>query len=86
MSAARYPGELIGHGRTPRDPQWPGRGRVAVQLVVNCEEGDECSILHGDPYSEAFLSDVLGAVPRSGQRHMNVESVVTFADQTPVVT
>ncbi len=86
MSGAPYTRNLIGYGRNPPDPQWPGRARVAVQLVVNCEEGDECSILHGDPYSEAFLSDVLGTVPRSGQRHMNVESIATFADQTPVPT
>src|SRR5262249_16887095 len=51
-----YPRDLIGYGRTPPDPRWPGNARVAVQFVLNYEEGGENSILHGDPASEAFLS------------------------------
>jgi putative urate catabolism protein len=78
MSAVPYPRDLIGYGRNPPDPQWPGRARVAVQFVVNYEEGGERSILHGDGESEAFLSDVLGAVPWPGQRHMNVESMYEY--------
>ena len=81
MSAASYPRDLIGYGRNPPDPQWPGRTRVAVQFVVNYEEGGERSILHGDPESEAFLSDVLGAVPWPGQRHMNVESMYEYGSR-----
>ena len=58
--SAEYPRDLAGYGRTPPDPRWPGGARVAVQFVVNFEEGGENSILHGDAASEAFLSDVLG--------------------------
>lgn len=77
-SFADYPRDLIGYGRTPPDPRWPGGARVAVQFVVNYEEGGENCILHGDPVSEAFLSDVLGAQPWPGQRHMNIESMFEY--------
>ena len=73
-----YPRDLVGYGRNPPDPRWPGGARVAVQFVVNYEEGGERCILHGDPESEAFLSDVLGAQPWPGQRHMNVESMYEY--------
>jgi putative urate catabolism protein len=76
-----YPRDLNGYGRTPPDPRWPARARVAVQFVVNYEEGGESSILHGDKASEAFLSDVLGAQPWSGQRHMNVESMYEYGSR-----
>ncbi len=76
-----YPRDLIGYGRTPPDPRWPGRARVAVQFVLNYEEGGENSILHGDKASEAFLSDVLGAQPWPGQRHMNVESMYEYGSR-----
>ena len=76
-----YPRDLIGYGRIPPDPRWPGRARVAVQFVLNYEEGGERSILHGDKESEAFLSDVLGAVPWPGQRHMNVESMYEYGSR-----
>ena len=69
---------MIGYGRHPPDPRWPGGARVAVQFVINYEEGGENNILHGDAASEAFLSDVLGAVPWPGQRHMNVESMYEY--------
>ncbi len=81
MSGVPYPRDLIGYGRNPPDPQWPGRARVAVQFVVNYEEGGERSILHDDPESEAFLSDVLGAAPWPGQRHMNVESMYEYGSR-----
>ena len=73
-----YPRDLIGYGRNPPDPRWLGGARIAVQFVVNYEEGGERSILHGDKESEAFLSDVLGAKPWPGQRHMNVESMYEY--------
>ncbi len=76
-----YPRDLIGYGRYPPDPRWPGRARVAVQFVINYEEGAEQSILHGDSASEAFLSDVLGAKPWVGQRHMNVESMYEYGSR-----
>ncbi|MET0719884.1 MAG: allantoinase, partial [Tardiphaga sp.] len=56
MAEAEYPRDLRGYGRNPPDPKWPGGARVAVQFVVNFEEGGENNILHGDRASEAFLS------------------------------
>lgn len=76
-----YPRDLRGYGRTPPNPNWPGRARIAVQFVVNFEEGGENNILHGDPASEAFLSDVLGAQPWPGQRHMNIESMFEYGSR-----
>src|SRR5260370_27485481 len=77
-SPTDYPRDLAGYGRNVPDPRWPGGARVALQFVVNFEEGGENSILHGDPASEAFLSDVLGAQPWRGQRHLNVESMFEY--------
>jgi putative urate catabolism protein len=79
--ADRYPRDLRGYGRTPPDPRWPGGARVAVQFVVNFEEGGENNILHGDAASEAFLSDVLGAKPWPGRRHPNVESMFEYGSR-----
>jgi putative urate catabolism protein len=76
-----YPRDLVGYGRHPPDPRWPGGARVALQFVLNYEEGGERNILHGDATSEAFLSDVLGAVPWPGQRHMNVESMYEYGSR-----
>ncbi len=84
MAAAgvsKYPRDLVGYGRDPPDPRWPGGARVAVQFVINYEEGGERNILHGDATSEAFLSDVLGAQPWPGQRHMNVESMYEYGSR-----
>jgi putative urate catabolism protein len=78
---AQYPRDLVGYGRDPPDPRWPGGARVALQFVVNYEEGGERNILHGDKESEAFLSDVLGAQPWPGQRHMNVESMYEYGSR-----
>jgi len=71
----RYPRDLTGHGPTPPDPHWPGGAKIAVQIVLNYEEGGENNILHGDPASEAFLSEITGAQPWPGQRHSNKESL-----------
>ncbi len=68
-----YPRDMIGYGRNPPDPQWPDGANVAVQFVVNYEEGGENNILHGDAASEAFLSEIVGAQPWPGMRHMNME-------------
>ena len=72
---------MIGYGRNPPNPRWPNGARVAVQFVINYEEGGESNILHGDAASEAFLSDVLGAQPWPGQRHMNVESMYEYGSR-----
>jgi OHCU decarboxylase len=69
---------MLGYGRTPPDAQWPGGAHVAVQIVLNYEEGGENNILHGDTASEAFLSDVIGAQPWPNQRHANMESMYEY--------
>ena len=76
-----YPRYLHGYGRNPPDARWPNGARIAVQFVLNYEEGGERCILHGDEASEAFLSDVLGTVPWPGQRHMNVESMYEYGSR-----
>ena len=73
-----YPRDLIGYGRTPPHPAWPNDARIAVQFVVNYEEGGENCTLHGDAASEAFLSEIVGAAPWPGQRHMNMESIYEY--------
>ena len=78
MSQASYPRDMVGYGRTPPDPKWPDGARVAVQFVINYEEGGENCILHGDAASEAFLSEIVGAEPWVGARHMNMESIYEY--------
>ena len=74
----RYPRDMHGYGPNPPHADWPGGAHVAVQFVLNYEEGGENNILHGDAASEAFLVDVLGAAPWPGQRHANVESMYEY--------
>lgn len=74
----RYPRDLHGYGATPPDPQWPNGARIAVQFVMNYEEGGENNILHGDAESEAFLSEVVSAQPWLGQRHWNIETMYEY--------
>ena len=74
----RYLRDMHGHGATPPDAQWPGRARIAIQIVVNYEEGGENCILHGDAASEAFLSEIVGAQAWPGQRHWNMESIYEY--------
>lgn len=74
----RYPRNMIGYGQTPPDAQWPGGASVAVQFVLNYEEGGENCVLHGDAASEAFLSDIAGAAMWPGQRHWNMESIYEY--------
>jgi putative urate catabolism protein len=76
-----YPRDMIGYGRTPPDPDWPGGALAAVQFVVNYEEGGENNVLHGDPASEAFLSEIVGAQPWPGRRHMNMESIYEYGSR-----
>ncbi len=76
-----YPRDLVGYGRQPPDPKWPGDARLALQFVINYEEGGENCILHGDPASEAFLSEIVGAEPWPGQRHMNMESIYEYGSR-----
>lgn len=74
----RYIRDMRGYGANPPDPKWPGGAHVAVQFVINYEEGGENCVLHGDRASEAFLSEIVGAAPWAGQRHWNMESIYEY--------
>lgn len=76
-----YPRDMIGYGGNPPKVNWPGDARIAVQFVINYEEGAENNILHGDAASEAFLSEIVGAQPWPGQRHMNMESIYEYGSR-----
>ncbi len=78
MTEDHYPRDLCGYRGHPPDADWPGAARIAVQFVVNYEEGAENCVLHGDAASEAFLSEIVGAAPIPGQRHMNMESMYEY--------
>jgi putative urate catabolism protein len=76
-----YPRDLVGYGQhTPKDV-WPNSARIAVQFVINYEEGGENCILHGDPASEAFLSEIVGAPAMEGVRHMSMESIYEYGSR-----
>src|SRR6476661_3063980 len=75
-----YPRDLIGYGRNPPHPQWPGQARVALQFVLNYEEGGENNVLHGDPNSETFLSEIIGA-QAFPMRHMSMESLYEYGSR-----
>ncbi|MGE2717105.1 allantoinase PuuE [Mycolicibacterium litorale] len=79
-SAADYPRDMVGYGACPPDPHWPGDARIAVQFVLNYEEGAENSVLHGDPASETFLSEIIGAQPFPN-RHMSMESLYEYGSR-----
>ena len=76
-----YPRDLCGYGSVPPAANWPGGARTAVQFVINYEEGAENCVLHGDTASEAFLSEIVGAAPIEGQRHMNMESLYEYGSR-----
>lgn len=74
----RYPRDFQGYGANAPDPKWPGGAKIALQFVINYEEGGENCILHGDKASEAFLSEIVGAAAWPGQRHWNMESIYEY--------
>src|ERR1700688_5132388 len=74
---SKYPRDLIGYGRYPVQPNWPVDARIAVQFVLNYEEGGENCVLHGDPGSEQFLSKIVGAAAYPS-RHMSMESIYEY--------
>ncbi|MEO1131514.1 MAG: allantoinase PuuE [Cyanobacteria bacterium J06639_1] len=76
-----YPRNLVGYGQNPPHPHWPQGARLALQFVINYEEGGENCILHGDAASEAFLSETVGAVPLMGVRNMNMESMYEYGSR-----
>ncbi|EKV28682.1 Uricase (urate oxidase) [Caenispirillum salinarum AK4] len=77
-AAAPYPRDLIGYGRTPPHADWPGGARLALQIVLNYEEGGEACILHGDSHAEAYLQEVPGIAPLEGVRNIQVESMYEY--------
>ena len=78
MTDVNYPRDLCGYGGNIPDAQWPDEARIAVQFVINYEEGAENCVLHGDSTSEAFLSEIIGAQPLVNQRDMNMESIYEY--------
>jgi OHCU decarboxylase len=74
----RYPRDMTGHGAKAPAANWPDGARIAVQIVLNYEEGGENNVLHGDAASEAFLSEITGAQPWPGKRHWNMESIYEY--------
>jgi len=76
-----YDRDLVGYGENPPHANWPGGARIAVQFVVNYEEGAENCVLHGDQASEAFLSEIIGAVPFKGTRHKSMESFYEYGSR-----
>ncbi len=77
----RYPRDMTGYGATPPAANWPNGAKIAVQIVLNYEEGGENNILHGDAASEAFLSEITGATPWPGLRHWNMESIYEYGSR-----
>ena len=81
MAGDKYPRDLKGYGSVVPNADWPGGARVAVQFVLNIEEGSENCVLHGDPASETFLSEIIGATPFEGARHMSMESIYEYGSR-----
>ncbi len=78
---SNYSRDLIGYGQSPPHPQWPNQARLALQFVINYEEGGENCVLHGDAASESFLSEIIGAKPLLGVRNLNMESMYEYGSR-----
>ena len=81
MISENYSRNLVGYGRNSPDPKWPGGARIAVQFVINYEEGGESCILDNDKASESLLSEIVGAQPWPGQRNLNMESIYEYGSR-----
>ncbi|MCY9871446.1 allantoinase PuuE [Vibrio barjaei] len=79
-----YSRNLIGYGANPPHPKWPNNARIAVSFVLNYEEGGERCLLHGDDESESFLSEIPGAMPIKGERHISMESIYEYGSRAGV--
>ena len=79
-SSKPYPRDMVGYGESPPVVSWPGNARLAVQFVINYEEGGENSVLHGDEGSEAFLSEISGARPHPA-RYLSMESLYEYGSR-----
>ena len=82
-STAPYPRDLVGYGRNPPQAQWPGQARIAVQFVLNYEEGGENATLHGDAGSEQFLSEMFNP-PSFPDRHLSMEGIYEYGSRAGV--
>ena len=80
-SVKSYPRDMAGYGQNPPHANWPNKARIAVQFVINYEEGGENCILHGDKASERFLSEIVGAEAYEGMRHVNMESIYEYGSR-----
>jgi putative urate catabolism protein len=78
-----YPRDMVGHGAEPPHPRWPGGARIAVSFVLNVEEGGENNVLHGDPASETFLSEIVAA-QAFPERHLSMESLYEYGSRAGV--
>jgi peptidoglycan/xylan/chitin deacetylase (PgdA/CDA1 family) len=83
MPEQNYPRDLTGYGRNPPQADWPGKARIALQFVLNYEEGGENCVLHGDAGSEQFLSEIIGAEAYPA-RHMSMESIYEYGSRAGV--
>ena len=84
QSLSNYPRDMTGYGKKSIHPNWPNKAKIAVQFVLNYEEGGENSILHGDDASETFLSEIIGARAYQGARHMSMESLYEYGSRSGV--
>jgi putative urate catabolism protein len=84
LQPIEYPRDLLGYGAKPPKARWPGNARIALQFVLNYEEGGENCILHGDAASESFLSEMVGAQALEGVRHMSMESLYEYGSRVGV--
>jgi allantoinase len=82
-SMDQYPRDMIGYGPRPPQADWPGNARIALQFVLNYEEGGESNVLHGDSGSEQFLSEIIGA-PAYPARHLSMESIYEYGSRAGV--
>jgi putative urate catabolism protein len=76
-----YPRDMVGYGARPPNPRWRGGANIALQFVLNYEEGAEKAVLHGDGMSESFLTELIGVAPRQNARHLSVESIYEYGSR-----
>ena len=75
-----YPRNMVGYGEKTLKVEWPNKAKLALQIVLNYEEGSENCVLNGDKYSETFLSEIINAQPIKG-RHINMESIYEYGSR-----
>ncbi|MDE2336366.1 MAG: allantoinase, partial [Alphaproteobacteria bacterium] len=83
-SIPKDPRNYVGYGENPPDPKWPNGARIAVQFVMNYEEGGENTVLNGDDGSEVFLSEIINAAKVEGARHICMENLYEYGSRAGV--